>query len=241
MIPCKDCIFATYNGKTQDGCYLGMIERYNKAGIEVVEAYDDEKEFYVIKGACIRKVNKEVAGNITLEQAKKILDIQLTIQWQAIILADNTETSARLLESLFRQKIQPSHVTVIISKEIPATKIAKQFRQYPFKSWRVQTMEDKDLTRENAIDLVIDQYKIPFYVVLTPESEIEENFSTILNDVINNKLISFGIIEYPEKNIDIYSTYIHIAIGGNSLGTTFKEKLKLNKWDHKIYQLKQLS
>lgn len=240
MIPCKNCVFALYNGKTQDGCYLGMLERYKEAGINVIEAYDEDNEFYVIDGACIRKLSKEVAGDITLEQAKKIVDSHLLIKWQAIILTDSPETLDKMLDKLYQQEIHPDHVTVVASNSVPPTKLAKQFRKYPVKSWRVQTMEDTKLTRENAIDLVIDHYKIPYYVVLTPESELEPEFSTVLNDVINNKLISFGVIEYPEKKIDIYSTYIHIAIGGNSLGTTFKEKLKERKWDHKIYQLKRL-
>lgn len=43
---CKECVFAKYNDKTQVGCHLNYVEQFDKSS--VLEAYDDEKEFYVI-------------------------------------------------------------------------------------------------------------------------------------------------------------------------------------------------
>jgi hypothetical protein len=48
---CKECLFAMYDGKTQTGCTLGRIEKFQDLG-KVIDAYDDEKEFYVIEGVC---------------------------------------------------------------------------------------------------------------------------------------------------------------------------------------------
>jgi hypothetical protein len=46
---CKNCIFAIYDGKTQIGCEDNRIEKF---GDEVIEVYDDSREFYVIKRLC---------------------------------------------------------------------------------------------------------------------------------------------------------------------------------------------
>ena len=44
---CKDCLFGKYDGKTQVGCELGSIEKINEhPGYALVEAYDEQKEFY---------------------------------------------------------------------------------------------------------------------------------------------------------------------------------------------------
>lgn len=46
---CKECVFALYEGKTQTACLANRLKHFEGA---VVEAYDDDKEFYVINRAC---------------------------------------------------------------------------------------------------------------------------------------------------------------------------------------------
>ena len=46
---CKNCAFAIYEGKTQISCLHQRIEKF---GNDVVEAYDEDSEFYVINRFC---------------------------------------------------------------------------------------------------------------------------------------------------------------------------------------------
>jgi len=46
---CKECVFAIYDGKTQVGCTHNRIEKFKP---NIIEAYDDDKEFYVINNLC---------------------------------------------------------------------------------------------------------------------------------------------------------------------------------------------
>jgi hypothetical protein len=46
---CKDCAFAIYEENTQTGCAFDRIEKFSK---NIIEAYDNEKEFYVIDRLC---------------------------------------------------------------------------------------------------------------------------------------------------------------------------------------------
>ena len=48
---CKNCVFAVYDGDTQVDCSMGRISKYQDLGM-VIDAYDEEKEFYVINGIC---------------------------------------------------------------------------------------------------------------------------------------------------------------------------------------------
>jgi hypothetical protein len=50
---CKECVLAQYNseGKTQTGCKANRISGFMNNGV-VIEAYDDDKEFYVINTLC---------------------------------------------------------------------------------------------------------------------------------------------------------------------------------------------
>ena len=49
---CAACCFADYEGKTQVGCELGRIEKFQEGGTRVIEAEDGEKEFYVVHRMC---------------------------------------------------------------------------------------------------------------------------------------------------------------------------------------------
>ena len=66
---CKDCKFAIYEGKTQTGCEAGRAELYMENGMGF-EAYDKDKEFYVINTLCSYKIEKKY--DLSLEQIKKI-------------------------------------------------------------------------------------------------------------------------------------------------------------------------
>jgi hypothetical protein len=46
---CKNCIFAVYDNNTQTGCLTNRIDKFNYLAIE---AYDNDKEFYIIKSFC---------------------------------------------------------------------------------------------------------------------------------------------------------------------------------------------
>ena len=46
--PCKNCVFAKYEENTQTGCELDYIEKYKNLESEILEVYDNDKEFYVI-------------------------------------------------------------------------------------------------------------------------------------------------------------------------------------------------
>lgn len=47
---CKNCTFAVYDNLTQIGCVADRISKYEKD--DIIEAYDNEKEFYVINQFC---------------------------------------------------------------------------------------------------------------------------------------------------------------------------------------------
>jgi len=49
---CAACCFANYEGKTQVGCELGRIEKFQEKGTKVVEAEDGEREFYLVHRMC---------------------------------------------------------------------------------------------------------------------------------------------------------------------------------------------
>lgn len=74
---CKECIFAIYKNKTQIGCLDNRIEKFKN---NVVAAYDDDKEFYVINRACtLYRPETWNGGEKNLQKAKEECEIKFDI------------------------------------------------------------------------------------------------------------------------------------------------------------------
>ena len=68
--PCKQCVFAKYENITQTDCFLNYIDKYKTNEVEILEAYDEEKEFYIINGKkCIGYRENKWFANIGMENA----------------------------------------------------------------------------------------------------------------------------------------------------------------------------
>ena len=63
---CKDCIFAIYSEETQTGCEASRTDIFKNQN-KLIEAYDEENEFYVVKGFCnLYRDNKKIILHIRL-------------------------------------------------------------------------------------------------------------------------------------------------------------------------------
>jgi len=235
---CQDCLFAEYTEKTQSGCKANLIEKYVTDGL-AVEAYNEEGEFYIIPGvACLGKMPKAFAekAGIKAEDALEFVKNKMQIQWQAIIIL-NDEDIKPCLDALSKQSIKPENVSVILaynSTHKPGN-LAKWLKQRSFKTWRVMETENPELSRGNLVDLVLDKYVNPFYMVLEPTRVLEDDFMERLNKKVNEELVSFGILKM--KGLEFTAYGIHKYFNGNSFGKTLEEKLIEEKCQNKIVNL----
>jgi len=68
---CKNCIFSIYEGDTQKDCQFDRINKF-KSLDKVIEAYDNEKEFYVINGLC--NLSRPLSWNGGVSDKNKALE-----------------------------------------------------------------------------------------------------------------------------------------------------------------------
>jgi len=45
---CKNCVFSIFDAHTQTGCFTKYLDRYRENNEHIIEAFDDNKEFYII-------------------------------------------------------------------------------------------------------------------------------------------------------------------------------------------------
>ena len=196
--PCKNCIFAEWDGITQTGCKLGRIDMYRKAGVNVIEAYDEEKEFFVIDGhRCMYARTAAWAEKNVNNKAswENLLEKEVQFKYQALVIVDdNINHLLKTLDSLWDQKVKPQHVTVIRPykhiKDIKMEWIRPQMEKSGVR-WRVETIVDPNWSHRDMIDLVIPFVKFPFYSVFKAGIKVPLNTFSTISDKINNEMLSF--------------------------------------------------
>lgn len=88
---CKDCIFAIYEDDTQISCAHDRIDKFKTLSSDlVIEAYDEEKNFYVINKFCNFYRNKDSWNNGVADVSKVKEEAKLT--FDLLINCDNIDS-----------------------------------------------------------------------------------------------------------------------------------------------------
>lgn len=233
--PCKNCCFAKYEDITQIGCDIGMLDKHTLAGVDIIEAYDEEKEFYVIDNFCNRYRSQkwlEKHKDKTPKELSVITRNEIKIPYQVIVVGamDKTKVS-KTLDSLSNQNIKPKHITVMRQnvRSVPETELIEMLQKLHIK-WRLQTNKLKELELGNYIDMVIDvtPKTCLYYLVVFEGTVLPPTVSTELDEAINDKLVNFAAI-LPNVSGEglIIPRSIHKILSGNA-GKPLLQKIRDN-------------
>lgn len=232
--PCRDCIFAIYDDKTQVGCKLGRLDLFRKAGIEPVECFDDEKEFYVIPNRfCLSARNPEWGKRFKEEYWEKLVFYETQIQYNVIIIAQNStlEKIESTCNSFLSQTIKPKHFTVIFDTLKPP-KIGRILDKTEIK-WRLQHVQG-EFVESAQVDLVEDIIKHPYYVVVDAGTVVEQDLSDVLQTRIIDEFRHFALVKNWKGTKQIVPRAIHSVYSGNS-EFSYESKLIKDGFTDKIF------
>lgn len=219
--PCKDCVFAQYVDKTQTGCHMNLLEKFRINNIEILEAYDEEKEFYIInKKKCFAyKDNKYfIARKLSdLSLSDKIDYVQniLHINYLAVINLDNIELSdiEKICNILMSSVAKPKKILFIRyyhhNKKYKYEDIKSILDNIQIK-WRIQTILDSSLTYRDILHTITNTNK-KYNCILSIDG-YEENIDKIIyhaEDCVFNKFTSFIVISNKNHNILLYNNLIY--------------------------------
>lgn len=221
--PCKDCVFAIYEDKTQVGCALNYIDTYKQKEIPVLEAYDNDKEFYIINGKkCIGYRENKWFKQFELENASleaKIEKYKDTNKLDYLISIDLKNLSVDNLDDILYQvsqcKIQPKKVILIryADNEVkfPYSKLEELFKKYNTKYiWRIQTILDPSLMYVNILqNVILLNGKSRFLLSITDHNNDIVKIVDHTNNLVHNELDQFEIISNKNHSCIIFSTIIY--------------------------------
>lgn len=221
--PCKDCVFAIYDNITQTECALKYIDKYKNQNIEILEAYDDTKEFYIINNKkCIGYRENKWFKQFDLDQAdldSKIQKYKETNILDYMIIIDLKNLSIDELEDLIQQTdacaIKPKKVILIRYNDnelrFPYSSIEKILKDYNVSyEWRIQTILDTEWTYDHILsNITSSNLRYRFTVSVTKYSTDLCRIINATNKLVHEDLGQFEVISNAEKTCLIYSGAIY--------------------------------
>jgi hypothetical protein len=204
--PCKECVFAEYDNKTQTGCAAGMLDKFKNSGYDIVEVYDNEKEFFVINNKkCIFMRKRDWFDNRNFNSiTKAVAEATKENEIKYILILDiNKNTSFSSIENVVNffntQNIIPTGILVITNTnedlQIKIKDIAKLLDIQKIK-WRIQKFIDQSLNFTQKIKAIIQSAPVNrFYFYIDPMKFDSNNLNmSVLNTKILDGLV-FGCLK----------------------------------------------
>lgn len=221
--PCKDCVFAVYTSNTQTDCALKYIDKYRHNNIQILEAYDDSKEFYIINGKkCIGYRENKWFKQFDLQDAdltNKISKYNETNHLDYIMIVDLKQMSIDSLDSLLKQislcDIAPKKVILIRYTDdelkFPYNIIEDLFKKNQVNyAWRIQTILDMSLSYDHIVNNVISlNSKYRFVVSINKHNTDIKRMIAYTNQLVHHDLGQFDIITNHDRSCIIFSTIIY--------------------------------
>jgi len=198
---CKHCIFAIYDEKTQTGCAHDRVKKWKSKGEDyVTEAYDLEKNFYVINKFCnfYRDARTWNDGKLDINKAQEEAKVTFDILLNCDDIDSEYSSWIQSFASICDEYGESKCFFHVYHKAI----IAKQQRKYTLdlfknrKNSNISVYFDKD----NFQDMVLSKSKKSYHIDISKNIRPSLNILSDINDSINNKLHKLLVI----KNRDAY-------------------------------------
>jgi len=215
---CKNCIFAEYNDMTQVGCHLHYIEKYKQKGIQILEAYDEEKEFYIVNNKkCLGYrenswLKKRKLDNLCLGEQIAYFKLRNHLHYMAVVNLKTFDEKdlndlATELKSLV---IKPKKIVFIRHQQAGPEYGYDKIQALIDKSqldckWRIQTML-VDKSYMNILHEVATANK-KYRFVLSVENPTK-NLNQLVetgNNIVYNELDSFIVVTNTNKSALLFS------------------------------------
>lgn len=194
---CKSCVFAEYAENTQTNCAFGRIDKF-RTNNKVIEAYDNEKEFYVISGLC--NLNRQHHWNDGVaDKDKAFAESSLTYK----VYIDCTNLTPQFKDKII-QFVNNGYYTnkynIILYHDLNVDKELKKniidIYQTTDRKIYITSCRDRDEYLHNSCLSAKESY----VVNICNENDFDNDILTRLNNSINIDLKKALMI----KNKDIY-------------------------------------
>lgn len=206
---CKLCVFAKYEGKTQVDCKLKQLDVYRRNAVEIIDAYDDDNEFFVVKGHCnyfrsdrwLKKYEKVENFDPIV---KAIAEAEFDVDWFVYCDAATLHKLSNTLSEINKWKIKPKRVIIVYHDpqklSLSALHDIVFDGKYDF-AWQVKMImeifDNGDLVDLNrATKIALKGSNTVFFGWSESGSIPPADFICTIRTAINKKAMSFALTKF---------------------------------------------
>ncbi len=196
---CKACVFAEYDDITQVGCEAHQLEKFRETA-EVIEAYDEEKEFFVIKGMTCqfhRPQNwKYAKATNRLEQARD----EIKLDYDVTIIVDEAHKSVLpTIETLMKQSKRPNRINIVVVD--PTIEFDRETVLGCSVPWTVETrIENEHAADRNYLRNIIRKQKSPLVCYVKAGTTLKNpDLFSMLEKMVIDEQFQFGMIKISDS------------------------------------------
>lgn len=212
---CRNCPFALYEGKTQTDCSLGRLDKYQRQNVSVVEAYDEEKEFFLIKERICPYcrtpdwAEKNKGKDLTeVAKAENALRLEVVVPVEAGEF-DKAKETIRSVENQTRPVFR-LNIAINQCEYTPATFIT-ELRTKSF-DWNVYAANEK-LSRGMLVHRAVEHSKSNYFIATYAGTSLYANFVERLARAVEEEESRF--IYLSHDLLQVYQTGSFKHMGGN--------------------------
>lgn len=215
---CKKCVFAEYNNNSQVGCSIGHLEKYRNINATILEAYDEEKEFYIInekKCLCYREnswfTKYDMEHSTLQEKIAKVKETNYLHYLLVINLYDfNADDLTKITNEIKSLPIKPQKIIFVRysnNKTFEFNVLNDVLKQSNLKcSWRIQSMIDNSLNYDQILHNIVSMNKGYRFIVSikNPTSDIHKIIS-FANNKVYEALEALHVVANNDKSCILFS------------------------------------
>ena len=193
---CKECIFAVYENDTQVGCFANRIEKFKEAK-EIIEAYDDEKEFYVVSRLCNlyrnQKTHEDLDQELLIANEQSSLSFDLFIECSDISNLDQ-ESILKLLNYKGKFDVRLIHKS---SNDLHEKYKILDFSRKIISKFNIDCPVTQYLDFNTTMHSILLKTRKSFHVIL--DTVKNENILEKVNNLINNEMVKAVVVECDQE------------------------------------------
>ena len=224
--PCKNCTFAKFADKTQIGCHIGFLDIYRKQNAEILEAYDNDLEFYVIndkkcvgyrENSWFQKYNLSDAPiQQKIDKFKELNKINYLLVIDFKKLGETEEDINNIQAALSDLNIQPQKIVFVRAASGGETTTYGSINKMMIRSkidcaWRIQSMVNEDISSEDILHNIISINKPYRFICDLRRSDCHKLNSVIeaAQEIVYEKLDQFSVLTDADHACIIFPSGVY--------------------------------
>jgi hypothetical protein len=219
---CKHCVFSIFDNNTQTGCFTKYLDRYRDNHEEILEVFDDNKEFYVINNKkCLGYREKSWFDQFNMLNSsieEKFEKIKKENKLQYLLVIDLQQYNLEDLDDLESQlkALETSPSKIIFIRYDNNTIHSFERLDQILKScdlhcpWRIQSMLDYSLSYDEILHTIIFiENKYRFILSVYKPYKSINNIIVKANKIVFENLGQFNVISDDNKSCLLFSGGIY--------------------------------